>query len=118
MIPKLSRFIAILCVLGAAVAHIHAQPTAPNRFQQLDSNDDGKPAQDKFPHPFFFKKQDKDGDGMLSREETAEIKAADGKNTATTTPPTAAPDAASAFKPRPHGDEAEKAGLWKTTKTR
>jgi CubicO group peptidase (beta-lactamase class C family) len=86
-----------------------AQTAAPNRFQQLDKNSDGKLTQEEFPYPFFFKKHDKDGDGMLSREEAAEIKAAGGKTT--TTPPTAAPAAASDFKPRSHGDEVTKAGL-------
>jgi CubicO group peptidase (beta-lactamase class C family) len=91
------------------VVQTKAQTAAPDRFQQFDKNGDGKLTQEEFPFPFFFKKHDKDGDGMLSREEAAEIKAAGGKTT--TTPPTAAPAAASDFKPRPHGDEATKAGL-------
>ena len=109
MTPKLHHSILLLCILGASVVQAKAQTAASDRFQQLDKNSDGKLTQEEFPYPFFFKKHDKDGDGMLSREEAAEIKAAGGKTT--TTPPTAAPAAASDFKPRPHGDEAAKAGL-------
>jgi CubicO group peptidase (beta-lactamase class C family) len=113
MTPKLHHSLPalLLCVLGASVVQIHAQTAAPDRFKQLDKNSDGKLTQEEFPYPFFFKKHDKDGDGMLSREEAAEIKAAGGKKSTTTTPPTAAPAAGSDFKPRPHGEEATKAGL-------
>ena len=109
MTPKLHHSILLLCILGASLVQTNAQTAAPDRFKQLDKNSDGKLTQEEFPYPFFFKKHDKDGDGMLSREEAAEIKAAGGKTT--TTSPTAAPAAASDFKPRPHGDEATKAGL-------
>jgi CubicO group peptidase (beta-lactamase class C family) len=109
MTPKLHRSILLLCALCVSADQTKAQTAAPDRFKQLDKNSDGKLTQEEFPYPFFFKKHDKDGDGMLSREEAAEIKAAGGKTT--TTPPTAAPAAASDFKPRPHGDEAAKAGL-------
>ncbi len=109
MTRKLHRSILLLCSLCVSAVQTSAQTAAPDRFQQLDKNSDGKLTQEEFPYPFFFKKHDKDGDGMLSREEAAEIKAAGGKTT--TTPPTDAPVAASDFKPRPHGDEATKAGL-------
>jgi CubicO group peptidase (beta-lactamase class C family) len=94
-----------------------AQTAAPDPFQQLDKNSDGKLTQEEFPYPFFFKKHDKDGDGMLSQSETAEIKAVGGQtstHSTSATPPTqltAAPAATSDFHPRPHGDEATKAGL-------
>jgi len=109
MTPKLHRSILLLCSLCVSAVQTSAQTAAPDRFQQLDKNSDGKLTQEEFPYPFFFKKHDKDGDGMLSREEAAEIKAAGGKTT--TTSPTAAPAAASDFNRRPHGDEATKAGL-------
>ena len=101
--------ILLFCALFVSAVHTKAQTAAPDRFEQLDKNSDGKLTQEEFPYPFFFKKHDKDGDGMLSREEAAEIKAAGSKTT--TTPPTAVPAATSDFKPRPLGDEATKTGL-------
>jgi hypothetical protein len=108
---------AAVCSLPSVV-QTHAQTATPDRFCQLDKNSDGKLTQEEFPYPFFFKKHDKDGDGMLSREEAAEIKAAGGKPTTTPstpaapTPPSAGtPTATTDFKPRPHGEEATKAGL-------
>ncbi len=109
MTPKLHRSILLLYSLCVSAVQAKAQTAASDRFQQLDKNSDGKLTQEEFPYPFFFKKHDRDGDGMLSREEAAEIKAAGGKTT--TTSPTAAPAAASDFKPRAHGEEAAKAGL-------
>jgi CubicO group peptidase (beta-lactamase class C family) len=106
MTAKVHFSILLAC---AIIAQAHAQTAVPDRFGQLDKNSDGKLTQEEFPYPFFFKKHDKDGDGMLSREEAAEIKAAGGKKT--TTPPTATPAAASNFKPRAHSEEATKAGL-------
>jgi CubicO group peptidase (beta-lactamase class C family) len=109
----------LLCALSVLCGSItHAQTAAPDRFQQLDKNGDGKLTQEEFPYPYFFKKHDKDGDGMLSRDEAAEIKAAGGKPTTTpstpaapATSPSATPAASTDFKPRPHGEEATKAGL-------
>ena len=90
-----------------------AQTAAPNRFKHFDKNGDGKLSQEEFPYPFFFKKHDKDGDGLLSQTETAEIKPvgtpATGSPGMTSTPES--PYTASDFKPRPHGEEATKAGL-------
>ncbi len=118
MTPKLHSSIPpllLLCVLGASVVQSHAQTTAPDRFQQFDKNGDGKLSQDEFPYPNLFKRFDKDADGLLSREEAAEIKAPGGAKPpapSTTDTPTPAPTtAATDFKPRPHGDEATKAGL-------
>lgn len=115
MTPRLHHAILLLGVLCASVFHVHAQTTAPDRFQQLDKNSDGKLSQDEFPYPNLFKRFDKNGDGMLSREEAAEIKAPGGakpSGPSTTNTPTPAPTTtATDFKPRPHGDEATKAGL-------
>jgi len=101
---------SLLCII---VSSALAQTAAPDRFQQLDKNSDGKLTQEEFPYPFFFKKHDRDGDGMLSREEAAQIKplgkTAPAAPDSTTTP--AAPTGAADFIPRPHGDEATKAGL-------
>jgi hypothetical protein len=101
------------CALGASMVQALAQTAAPDRFKQLDKNSDGKLSQDEFPYPYFYKQHDKDGDGMLSVEEAAQIKplgkTAPASPDSTTTP--AAPTAAADFKPRPHGEEATKAGL-------
>ncbi|MCC6356877.1 MAG: EF-hand domain-containing protein [Verrucomicrobiae bacterium] len=86
------------------------------RFQRFDKNADGKLAQDEFPHPYFFKQYDKDGDGVLSQTEAAEIKRL-GRQAPSSPGPTGepvprpAPASAGNLKPRPHGDEATKAGL-------
>ena len=116
MTPKLSLSILLSFALGfQAWAQTGAQPAtaAPDRFKQLDKNSDGKLSQDEFPYPYFYKQHDKDGDGMLSAEEAAQIKplgkTAPASPDSTTTP--AAPTAAADFKPRPHGEEATKAGL-------
>ena len=84
-----------------------------DRFKHFDKNGDGKLSQEEFPYPYFYKQHDKDGDGLLSLEEAAQIKvigkAAPGLPETTTTPTT--PLTVSDFTPRPHGDEATKAGL-------
>ena len=112
MTPKL-RLCVLLCVLCASAVQNHAQTAAPDRFKHFDKNGDGKLSQDEFPYPYFYKQHDKDGDGMLSAEEAAQIKplgkTAPAAPDSTTTP--AAPTAAADFKPRPHGEEATKAGL-------
>jgi CubicO group peptidase (beta-lactamase class C family) len=90
-----------------------AQTAAPDRFKQLDKNSDDKLSQDEFPYPYFYKQHDTDGDGLLSPDEAAQIKPigkeAPASPVATTTPTT--PATAADFKPRPHGEEAAKAGL-------
>ena len=84
-----------------------------DRFKHFDKNGDGKLSLEEFPYPYFYKQHDKDGDGLLSLEEAAQIKvigkAAPGLPETTTTPTT--PLTVSDFTPRPHGDEATKAGL-------
>lgn len=116
MTPKLSLFILLSFALGfQAWAQTGAQPAtaAPDRFKHFDKNGDGKLSQEEFPYPYFYKQHDKDGDGMLSAEEAAQIKplgkTAPASPDSTTTP--AAPTGAADFKPRPHGEEATKAGL-------
>lgn len=97
-----------------------SQISGDQRFQRFDRNADGKLSQEEFPYPYFFKQYDKDGDGLLSQAEAAEIKAvgrqAPAAPSGTDTPapktaPAPAPAPAADFKPRPHGDEAAKAGL-------
>lgn len=101
------------CALGASMVQALAQTAAPDRFKQLDKNSDDKLSQDEFPYPYFYKQHDTDGDGLLSPDEAAQIKPigkeAPASPVATTTPTT--PATAADFKPRPHGEEAAKAGL-------
>jgi len=106
--PLLFAFLALSC------GQILAQATTPDRFKQFDKNGDGKLSQDEFPYPNLFNRYDKDGDGMLSPEEAAEIKAPGGAKPPALSPgdtPAPAQSAATDFKPRPHGEEATKAGL-------
>jgi len=105
--------VTIHALLPVFALSAFAQTTAPDRFKHFDRNGDGKLSQEEFPYPYFYKQHDKDGDGLLSPEEAAQIKPV-GKaapaDPGSTTIPTA-PPAGSDFKPRPHGDEAAKAGL-------
>jgi CubicO group peptidase (beta-lactamase class C family) len=101
----------LLCAIPITVAF--AQTAAPDRFKQRDKNADGKLSGDELPYPNLFKRYDKDGDGALSPEEAAAIRTTGpGQPAAPSTPPTT-PSAAPQgdFKPRPHGEEATKAGL-------
>lgn len=118
MTPKLYLSIPLLlCVLSASVVQIHAQATG-GVFQRFDKNADGKVTTEELPNEQAFARFDtnKDGDGMLSREEAAEIKpfgrgSSPSSGTTEKPAPATTPAAASDFKPRPHGEEATKAGL-------
>jgi CubicO group peptidase (beta-lactamase class C family) len=101
-------FVLILVMASCALG----QTTAPDRFQQFDKNGDGKLSPEELPYPNLFKRLDKDGDGFLTAAEAGELKPANSPTDAKgTTPTTNAADAATNFKPRPHGEEATKAGL-------
>jgi CubicO group peptidase (beta-lactamase class C family) len=111
-----TKFTLVLILIIAC--NVLGQTAAPDRFKWFDKNGDGKLSKEEFPYPYFFKQYDKDGDGMLSPEEAAEIKVigrqapnAPSTTDAPTPKTTRAPATPADFKPRPHGDEAAKAGL-------
>ncbi len=97
---------------------------SPERvFATWDKNADGKLTADEVPRPELFKMLDKNGDGVVTREEAASVRSGGapvddgqgmgqaarwkdtGVSAGTPLPP------AENFKPRPHPEEAAKAGL-------
>ena len=124
----------ILTLALAIASHAFAQttpPTAPQRqqwsptqlFTTWDKNGDGKLTADEVPKPELFKMLDKNGDGSVTKEEIATMgkggaapggaqgmgQASKWKGVGVSTGAPLPP--AENFKPRPHGEEAAKAGL-------
>ena len=117
MISKPSHFIPLVAVLCVSVVQTYGQTSetqtgAPDeRFQQLDKNKDGFLTPDEFAVEKLFQKLDKDGDGKLTPAEAAAFRAGKTKPADDPAAPAAPAAPAGTFKPRPHGDEATKAGL-------
>jgi CubicO group peptidase (beta-lactamase class C family) len=118
-------------LLAQSLVAAQAPQWSPERiFATWDKNADGKLTADELPRPQLFKMLDKNGDGAVTREEVGSIRNAGpaagarqgmgaaarwkdiGVSQGAPLPP------AADFKPRPHGDEAEKAGLKPDTLTK
>lgn len=100
MTPKLSRFIALLCVLGASVVQTHAQSPSEAAFQRLDKNKDGIITRNESPGPDGFAAADADKDGRVTPEEFRRYLAARQRPQAPSTAP-AAPQTRPAATPPP-----------------
>ena len=124
--------LVFICLVGAT-AIVGAQEPAPppqpqyppeQAFRQWDKDGNGKLTPDEVPRENLFRLLDKNGDGSVSKEEAATL----GRGRAGAQPPVGgagqrqqwrgvgvsegAPlPPAENFKPRPHGDEANAAGL-------
>ncbi|MCP5538926.1 MAG: CRTAC1 family protein [Akkermansiaceae bacterium] len=69
MTPKLHHSIApllILCVLGASLVPTHAQTAVPDRFKQLDKNNDGTLSRTEVTDAAAFTAADTDKDGAVT----------------------------------------------------
>jgi hypothetical protein len=116
-IIKLTMLVS--CALSALSVTQARGQTAPERgqnfveqrFKQWDRNGDGKLTPDEVPGERLFKMLDRNGDGVVTLEEAkafggGDRRVAKGKGKGTAELPLA-----EGFKPRPHGDEANTAGL-------
>jgi CubicO group peptidase (beta-lactamase class C family) len=107
-IQRAILFTLILTIVSPAAA----QTAAPDdRFRQMDKNKDGFLTPDEFAVEKLFQRLDKDGDGKLTPAEAAAFRAGRTKPADDAAAPVTPAAPAGTFKPRPHGDEATKAGL-------
>ena len=98
----------VLIFVLAIASNALAQTSNPAAlFKQRDKNADGKLTAEELSMPNLFGRLDKDNDGFVTE---AEFDAFFGKRAAKGAP-TASKPADPSLKPRPHGDEAVKAGL-------
>jgi CubicO group peptidase (beta-lactamase class C family) len=106
---------AVLWVTLAAAqtptASTRPQPSVEERFKQWDRNGDGRLTADEVPREQLFKNLDKDGDGAVTKEEANAFGGAGRRAAGGTGAPAVNLPPAEGFKPRPHGEEATKAGL-------
>jgi len=114
---------ALACLIAScAFALAQTPPDAPERqqwtparlFSTWDKNSDGKLTADEVPNAGLFKQLDKNGDGSVSKDEATNTgqDAGGALNWRRTGVAESAPlPPAENFQPRPHGDEAAKAGL-------
>jgi|GEM_PF-61410 len=84
------------------------QAAAPDRFKQFDKNGDGKLTADELNMSNLFGRLDKDNDGFVTE---AEFTAFSARRSGKSAPPVSDKPVDPSLKPRPHGDEATKAGL-------
>jgi CubicO group peptidase (beta-lactamase class C family) len=107
---KTKYTLILTLVLASQALAQTATPTAAtgnDRFKQLDKNADGKLSAEELGMPNLFGKLDKDNDGSVSRDEFTSFFAKRGGKSAPVANTSTNPN----LKPRPHGDEATKAGL-------
>jgi CubicO group peptidase (beta-lactamase class C family) len=98
----------VLIFVLAIASNALAQTSNPAAlFKQRDKNADGKLTAEELNMPNLFGRLDKDNDGFVTE---AEFNAFFGKRAAKGAPAASKP-ADPSLKPRPHGDEAVKAGL-------
>lgn len=98
--------VCLTAVLTVAQAQ-EAPFSLEQRFKRWDKNGDGKLSAEEWNMPGLFGRLDKDRDGFVSKEELTAFLARRGGKTAPAVNTPVDPN----IKPRPHGDEAAKAGL-------
>jgi len=72
MTRKLHRYILLFFMLGAASFPCFAQQRGSNRYQQFDTNADGKVTREESSNAPWFDTLDRNRDGVITREEAAE----------------------------------------------